>query len=52
MKKKQHRVPTPKRAKSGVKLYPDADPEWDDLEERYSQINGEMRKLAQLLAQQ
>lgn len=51
--KKKHRMPTTKRVRSsGEKPYPDNDPEWDDLEQRYSQINGDMRKLAQLLAEQ
>jgi len=31
------------------KSYPDADPEWEHLEERYSQIGSEMRSLAKLL---
>jgi len=53
MKKKQRTPPTgSKRTRPGTKPYPDNDPEWDDLEQRYSQINDDMRKLAQLLAQQ
>ena len=51
--KKKSRVPSgAKRARSAVKPYPDNDPEWHDLEERYSQINEDMRKLAQLLTEQ
>jgi len=51
--KKKHRVATAnKRTRSGAKPYPDNDPEWDNLEERYSRINDDMHKLAQLLAQQ
>lgn len=52
MKKKQRITAATKRTRSGAKPYPDNDPEWDNLEERYSQINDDMHKLAQLLAQQ
>ena len=51
--KKKSRTPTPvKRGRSAAKPYPDNDPEWDDLEQRYSQINSDMRKLAQLLGEE
>ena len=50
MMKKKHRTPTAtRRTRSGTRPYPDNDPEWQNLEERYSQINDEMRKLAELL---
>ena len=40
-----------KRAKAAgkVKSDPNPDPEWDALEERYSQIGSEMHSLAKLL---
>jgi len=54
--KKKSRAPTTtataKRGRSAAKPYPDNDPEWDDLEQRYSQINDDMRKLAQLLGEE
>lgn len=52
MKKKKNRTPSAeKRVRSGSKreAFPDNDPEWDSLEERYSQINDDMRKLAEML---
>ncbi len=39
-----------RRSKVAAKtVYPDMDPEWEHLEERYSSIGDDMRKLAQLL---
>ena len=52
MKKKSRTPTTVKRGRSAAKPYPDNDPEWDDLEQRYSQINDDMRKLAQLLGEE
>lgn len=54
--KKKSRAPSTTAKRNGrtaaVKPYPDNDPEWDDLEQRYSQINDDMRKLAQLLGEE
>ena len=53
MKKKKSTTPSAeKRARSGSKRekpYPDNDPEWGQLESRYSQISDDMKKLAELL---
>ncbi|MBI4348593.1 MAG: hypothetical protein HY553_17265 [Elusimicrobia bacterium] len=56
---KKKKTPTAKRAKTPAsktppsdaepKNFPDADPEWEHLEERYSQIGSEMRSLAKML---
>ena len=49
---KKKKTPSAKRGKTaekGAKPYPDPDPEWERLEERYSQIGSEMRSLAKLL---
>ncbi len=51
MRKKTRAAAAGKREKSGAKgPFPDNDPEWEHLEERFSQIDGsDMRKLAELL---
>ena len=53
VKKKKATSPHAKRAKAPEKkakeVVPEADPEWDALEERYSQIGSEMHSLAKLL---
>lgn len=50
MKKKGRPSAGRKPGRAGSKRrYPDGDPEWEHLEERYSQINGELRKLVELL---
>jgi hypothetical protein len=53
VKKKKVTSPHAKRAKAPEKkarqAAPEADPEWDALEERYSQIGSEMHSLAKLL---
>ncbi len=54
---KKKKSPTAKRAKAAPaaetaeapRHFPDSDPEWDQLEERYSQIGSEMRSLAKML---
>lgn len=53
---KKKKTPTAKRPKAPAaeraeepRSYPDADPEWEHLEERYSQIGSEMRSLAKML---
>lgn len=48
---KKRKTPTAKRGKApqAQKPYPDPDPEWANLEERYSQIGSEMRSLAKML---
>lgn len=50
-RKKSSKAPASKRAKpeKAEKSYPDPDPEWEKLEERYSQIGSEMRSLAKML---
>ncbi|MBI3549671.1 MAG: hypothetical protein HY078_11580 [Elusimicrobia bacterium] len=50
MKKKSRPASAPKKSRTAAKeFYPDNDPEWEHLEERYSTIGDDMRKLASLL---
>lgn len=50
MKKRQKAAPASKRARNSARHpYPDNDPEWEQLEQRYSQFGDEMRKLAGLI---
>ena len=49
MKRKQRAQIVAKRSRAGRASVQQIDPEWDHLEERYSQIGSDMRRLAELL---
>ena len=52
MMEKKKKTPSVKRGKTAApaaEKEPRPDPEWDALEERYSQIGSEMRSLAKML---
>lgn len=49
---KKKSPPSGKRAKADRKKgsYPDKDPEWDHLEERFSTLNSDFGKLAEIVS--